>query len=159
MTTAAQIAKHFKDVHFGGNWTCVNMKDTLENVDWQQATTTVYNLNTIAALVFHINYYVGAISRVLQGMPLEASDKFSFDVPQITSEAAWLDLVNKTYAEAEQLSSLIENIADLKLSEAFTDPKYGSYYRNLQGVTEHTHYHLGQIVLIRKILNEMNQDV
>ena len=159
MTTAAQIAKHFKDVHFGGNWTCVNMKDTLENVDWQQATTTVYNLNTIAALVFHINYYVGAISSVMQGMPLEASDKFSFDVSQITSEAAWQDLVNKTYAEAEQLATLIENIADLKLSEAFTDPKYGSYYRNLQGVTEHTHYHLGQIVLIRKILNEMNQDV
>jgi hypothetical protein len=28
--------------------------------------------------------------------------------------------------------------------------KYGNYYRNIHGIIEHIHYHLGQIVLIEK---------
>lgn len=63
----AQIAKHFRDVHYGVNWTWSNLKDHLADVTWQQATTKVESLNTIAALVFHINYYVSAIINVLQG--------------------------------------------------------------------------------------------
>jgi hypothetical protein len=52
MNLTAQIAKHFRDVHFGGNWTSVNLKETLTDVTWQQATTKIYSLNTIATLVF-----------------------------------------------------------------------------------------------------------
>jgi len=28
-----QLAKHFRDVHFGGNWTSVNLKDSLAGID------------------------------------------------------------------------------------------------------------------------------
>ncbi|RBL90686.1 DinB family protein [Chitinophaga flava] len=156
MALIKQIAKHFRDVHFGGNWTCVNLKDTLANVDWQQATTKVQDLNTIAVLTFHINYYVGVITRVLQGGPLDGHDKLSFDVPPITSEADWQQLVNKALSEAEVLAALIEALDEKKLFEDFTDAKYGNYYRNLMGVTEHTHYHLGQISLIRKMMSASN---
>ncbi|MGN6163930.1 MAG: hypothetical protein ACTHOF_05245 [Flavisolibacter sp.] len=45
-------------------------------------------------------------------------------------------------------------MADSKLDEIFVDEKYGTYYRNLQGIIEHTHYHLGQIVLIKKLLGD-----
>ena len=30
--------------------------------------------------------------------------------------------------------------------------KYGTYYRNFHGLIEHAHYHLGQIVLIKKLV-------
>jgi hypothetical protein len=85
MNLPAQIAKHFRDAHFGGNWTFVNLKDTLKDVSWQEATTKPGSLNTIAALVFHINYYVNAILEVLQGKQLNAHDKYSFDLPPIQS--------------------------------------------------------------------------
>jgi len=32
------------------------------------------------------------------------------------------------------------------------EEKYGNYYRNFHGIIEHCHYHLGQIVLIKKML-------
>jgi hypothetical protein len=38
------------------------------------------------------------------------------------------------------------------LEATFSQKKYGTYYRNLMGVIEHSHYHLGQISLIRKML-------
>ena len=152
MNLTKQIANHFRDVHSGGNWTAVNLKDTLANVTWEQATTKVYSLNSIADLVYHINYYVSAVLKVLQGEPLNAHDKYSFDRPPIQSREDWEKLLEQTRADAENFVTLVEQLPDSILPENFTDGKYGNYYRNLHGIIEHTHYHLGQIVLIKKML-------
>lgn len=152
MNLRAQIAKHLREVHFGGNWTSVNLKETLADVAWQEATTKIDSLNTIAALVFHINYYTEAILKVLQGGPLDAKDKYSFDLPPLQSQEDWKKLLEKMWTDAESLILLIEQVPESRLEETFANEKYGSVYRNLQGLIEHTHYHLGQIVLIKKLL-------
>lgn len=154
MNLSQQTAKHFRDVFTGGNWTSVNLKETLSGVDWQQATTAVHSLNTIAALVYHIHYYVQAVLKVLHGNPLEASDKFSFDVPAIHNQEDWDQLVATTLSDAEQFAVLLEQLPESRFQEVFVDEKYGSYHRNMYGIIEHTHYHLGQIVLIKKILQQ-----
>ena len=152
MHLSNQIAKHFREVFFGGNWTSVNLKETLKDVNWQQATAKVHNFNTIATLVFHINYYVGVIMKVLQGNPLEGKDELSFIHPPINSQQDWENLLNKAWSDAESFASMTEQLPDSKLHEVFFNEKYATYYRNLQGFIEHTHYHLGQIVLIKKII-------
>lgn len=152
MNLPEQLAKHFREVYFGGNWTGVNWKDTLKDVTWQQATTKVDSLNTIAALVYHINYYIGAALMVLHGEPLNAHDKYSFDLPPILSQEDWENLLNKTQADAETFANLVEQLPESKLWETFADEKYGNYYRNISGIIEHTHYHLGQIVVIKKMI-------
>lgn len=152
MGSTQQIAKHFRDVHFGGNWATVNLKDTLSDVNWQQATTKVYDLNTIAVLVFHMNYYVAAVLKVLEGEALNSSDELSFAGPAINSEADWQKLVDKALREAERFALQIERLNEAQLFENFIDAKYGNYFRNLHGIIEHTHYHLGQITLIKKLL-------
>jgi uncharacterized damage-inducible protein DinB len=152
MDIAPQLAKHSKEVFFGGNWTDVNLKDSLKDVSWQQATAKLCSFNTIAALVYHIDYYVVAILSVLQGEPLTASDKYSFDHPPVQSEEEWNSLLEKLWSDAEKFAELVEELPERKLLETFSEEKYGNYYRNFQGVIEHTHYHLGQIVLIKKLL-------
>ncbi|HQV55917.1 MAG: DinB family protein [Chitinophagaceae bacterium] len=152
MSLTAQIAKHFREIHFGGNWTTSNLKDNLADVTWQQATTKIDSLNTIAALTYHINYYVSAVLKVLQGEILEAHDKFSFDVPLIQSQQDWEKMLNKVWADAETFAKLVEQLPDEKLNEYLADEKYGNYFRNLHGIIEHSHYHLGQIVIIKKII-------
>lgn len=156
MTLKEQIAKHFSDVFFGGNWTSVNLKDTLADISWEEATTRIFELNTIATLVFHINYYVENVLKVLQGSPLNASDKLSFNVPPINNAGDWQKLIDKTLVEAALFAAEIKSMEEGKLFEIFIDPKYGDYYRNLHGIVEHSHYHLGQIVLLKKILRQKN---
>ena len=156
MTTAAHIAKHFRDVHFGGNWTAVNLKDTLDAVTWEQATAKVFSFNTIATLVFHTNYFVVALANVLKGTPLDAHDKFSFAHPPIASQQDWEDFLARVFADAESCAALIERLPESKLWEDFSDNKYGSYHRNIHGIVEHLHYHLGQIVLIKKLLSRVD---
>jgi hypothetical protein len=159
MSLTLQIAKHFREIHFGGNWTSSNLKDNLADVTWQQATTTVYTFNTIATLVYHINYYVSAVLKVLQGEALDASDKYSFNLPPILSQNDWESLLNKMRNDAENFAKLVEQLPEHKLWEDFTDKKYGNFYRNFHGIIEHSHYHLGQIVLIKKILSQEGENL
>ncbi|RYD55540.1 MAG: DUF1572 domain-containing protein [Sphingobacteriales bacterium] len=154
MNLSQQVAKHFKELYFGGNWTCVSMKETLGGVTLKEATTKVSSLNTIAVLVFHMNYYVDAITQVLQGNPLEAHDKYSFELPPLQSEEEWQHMLAKTFTNAETLAGLIEQLPEERLWEIFRNDKYGIYYRNLHGLIEHSHYHLGQISLLKKMIRE-----
>jgi uncharacterized damage-inducible protein DinB len=158
MQVTTQIAKHLREIYFGGNWTSVNLKDTLADVSWQQAIAPVYSFNTIATLVYHINYYISAVLKVLEGGPLDASDKYSFSHPPIKSKDDWEKLLEKTWTEAEKFAALIEQLLESRLGENLADEKYGNYYRNLHGIIEHSHYHLGQIVLIKKILAQENKN-
>lgn len=158
MNLTGQIAKLFRDVYYGGNWTSVNLKESLADVTWQQATTKVYSFNTIATLIYHMNYYVSIVSKVLQEEPLTGSDKFSFDHPPILSPQDWEKLLDKTWNDAQNFAKLVEQLPENKLWEIFSDEKYGNYYRNIHGVIEHCHYHLGQIVLIKKILLQQNKN-
>lgn len=152
MHLTEQIAKQFREVYFGGNWTAVSLKENLEGLNWQQATTKLYSFNTIASLLFHMNYYIREVMKVLEGGPLEASDQYSFEHPPILSEEDWMKLKDTTWAEVEKFAGLIEKLPEHKLWETFANGKYGNYYRNIQGITEHVHYHLGQIVLMKKLL-------
>ncbi len=159
MKHTSQLAKHFREVYFGGNWTWSNLKDNLADVTWEQATTKIYSLNTIAVLTFHIGYFVSAALKVLRDEPLDSKDKFSFEHPPIHSQEDWEKLKNKSFEDAKALDILIEQLPESKLWEDFADKKYGNYYRNILGIIEHTHYHLGQIALIKKILNHPDKNL
>ena len=130
----------------------------MAGVTWQQATTKVYSFNTIAILVYHMNYYVRAVLKVLQGGPLDAKDQYSFDHPPIQSQEDWEKFLGEVWTDAENFASLIDQLPEQRLWEDFADHKYGNYYRNLHGVIEHSHYHLGQIVLIKKILAQTGEE-
>lgn len=154
MNLSTQLAKHFRDVHFGGNWTSVNLKEVLSDITVEEANTKIGSLNTIGTLVFHINYYVDLLLKVLRGGPLNGHDKLSFIHPPITSEAIWEQMVDKALADAEAFGALVEQLPESRIWEDLADPKYGSYLRNLFGLIEHTHYHLGQIVVLKKVIRE-----
>ncbi|MBC7948516.1 MAG: DUF1572 domain-containing protein [Chitinophagaceae bacterium] len=152
MTLTQNIAKHFREVHFGGNWTSSNLRDQLADVTWVQATTQVSTLNTIATLVYHSNYYVGVVLKVLRGGPLVGKDSDSFAHPPINSQDDWEGFLARVWREAEEFAQQVEKLPESRLWEDFTDSKYGNYYRNLHGIIEHMHYHLGQIVLVKKMI-------
>ena len=152
MTLCEETARHLREVHFGGNMTGVNLRDKLADVTWQQATLQVGSFHSIATLVFHLNYYVSGVLNVLQGGTLDIHDRFSFDCPPVESQEDWDALLDKTWTDTEAFASLVEQLPASQLEEAFVDGKYGSWYRNLPGLIEHCHYHLGQIAMTKSLV-------
>ena len=153
MNLTAQIAKQLRDFHFGGNWTDSSLQEHLADITWIQATTQLYSFNTIATLVFHMNYYLLAVSNRIKGGSREEKHELSFNTPVIQSQADWESLMGKTWKDAEEFAKLIEEKPEALLWERVSQAD-GNYYRNIQGVIEHNYYHLGQIVLLKKILGK-----
>ncbi|PWS31442.1 DinB family protein [Pedobacter paludis] len=146
------IAGRLREVLLNGHWIAnTNYKEQLNEISWQLAIQKVGNLNTIAALTYHINYYLAGLLRAFENGKLDISDKYSFDVPQINSETDWNKLVSDFLYNSEQFINQVEQMDDSIFDQPFVDEKYGNYLRNIEGIIEHSYYHLGQISLIRKI--------
>ncbi|MGB3606821.1 MAG: DUF1572 domain-containing protein [Psychroserpens sp.] len=152
MNVPQQLATYFRAVHFGGNWTSVNLKTVLSDITWEEANIKLYDLNTILALSFHISYYVTGVLEVFNNRPLLIRDKYSYDHPDVTNAKDWDAMKNSIFINAETLAQHIEAIPEAKIWDHFEDAKYGTYFSNVNGIIEHTHYHLGQITLIKKII-------
>ncbi len=147
------IADRFREVILNGVWIAnTNYKNQLSDLTWKQATIKIGSLNTIAALTFHINYYIAGILNVFEGGSLEIRDKYSFNIPLIESQKDWEQLLNTMWNNAEKFANMVERMPDEKLDEVFVDNKYGSYQKNIDAMIEHSYYHLGQISLIKKML-------
>lgn len=154
---ATSIANQFREVHLDGTWIAnTNLRNVLKDVTWEMAITKIGSLNTIASLVYHLNYYVVGLVNVLEGGTLDIKDKYSFDMPTINSHKEWETMLSNIWEDAEKFATLISELSDYQINGPFVEQKYGTYYRNLTGMIEHAYYHLGQIVLIKKMLQEKN---
>ncbi len=153
MKKTKKLANRFREIILNGTWIAnTNYKDQLENLDWKISVSNIDSINTISILAQHVHYYVNGIKNVFNGGNLEIRDKYSFDFPEIKSQSEWKAFLTKFWEDAENLAEFIEQLPDEKLKQEFVDEKYGTYQRNIDGLIEHSYYHLGQIVLIKKIL-------
>jgi uncharacterized damage-inducible protein DinB len=156
MTRNQTIASRLREVFLSGRWIAnTNYKEQLLSLNWQQATQKVENLNTIAALTYHINYYVKGILDAFATGQLTIRDQYSFDLPPIQSEADWNKLVGDFLHNAEQFAHAVEQMEETSFDQPFIDEKYGTFWRNMEGVIEHSYYHLGQISLLKKMIVRM----
>ncbi|KAB7528988.1 DUF1572 domain-containing protein [Flagellimonas olearia] len=155
MTRSEFMATRLREVLLSGRWIAqTNIKEQIESISWQQANQRIQSLNTIALLTYHLNYYLVGILNVFEGGKLEIRDKFSFDMPAMTSETDWSNLVREFLVNSEKFAMHVEKMEDSLLDTPFVDEKYGTYLRNIEGVIEHSYYHLGQISLIKKLILE-----
>lgn len=153
MKLAKSLSDRLKEVLTEGDWvTGTNFKNQIVNLDWQDATKRVHDLNSIADLTFHIHYYIAGVTKVLEGGTLEIKDKFSFDAPPIQSSEDWKNLTKQFCTDANKLIQLVEKMTDKQLYADFVAKQYGTYHRNIDVMIEHTYYHLGQVALIKKMI-------
>ncbi|WP_196885255.1 DUF1572 domain-containing protein [Aureivirga sp. CE67] len=151
MTNSKKLADRFREVLLNGKWIAnTNYQETLKDIDWKQAIKKVENLNSIAILTFHVNYYISGINYFFETGKLEISDKNSFDMIPVNSEEDWNLLKNDLIKNAEKFAVFVENLEEEKLSKPFFKKEYGDYQRNIEGMIEHAYYHLGQISLLKK---------
>ena len=153
MKRSLALASRLREVFLTGQWIAnTNYKEQLHRVNSQQAIQKVGDLNSIAALTYHINYYLAGLLHAFETGKLEIRDKYSFDLPEMGSEEDWNRLVKEFLGNAEKFAARVEQMDDTLFDQPFIDEKYGRYLWNIDGVIEHSYYHLGQIVLIRKMI-------
>lgn len=154
MSRTQELSDRLRELFLIGKWVAnTNYQTLLLEVSWQQARSVYANLNSIAQLTYHVNYYLDGLLRAFDSGVLDISDRFSFDLPAIESEMDWELLRASLLANASRFAEKVASMEDSWLEAPFIDPRYGTVLRNLEGVLEHSYYHLGQIRLIKKLLD------
>lgn len=155
MKHAQYLANRLKEVLTEGKWvTGTNYKEQILSVDWKTAVASFNHLNSIAQLTAHIHYYIKGVTQVLKGGKLEISDKHSFNSKPIQSEQEWKELTTNFCNDAKIFIGLVENLTDEQLNQYFDNEKYGTYHRNIDLMIEHCYYHLGQLLIIKKLISK-----
>lgn len=141
------------EILLDGKWiTGTNIKNEIIDLDWKKATMKIDSLNSIADITFHIDYYIAGVLNFFENGKLEIRDKYSFDSKPINSQKDWEDLIDKFCDDSEKFVKVVRNMTDKELEKTFADEKYGTILRNINVIIEHSYYHLGQIILIKKLM-------
>lgn len=147
------LVQRLEELFLNGRWIAnTNYKEQLEQTNWADASRQYANLNSIVKLSYHIWYYLQGINMYFETERLAIKDQYSFDAAAIDSEQSWEDFKTDFILEAARFIHTVRELTEVQLASDFFDPKYGTYLRNIDGMLEHAYYHLGQIVLLRKLL-------
>lgn len=139
-------------VHYDGiPWIDISIKGTLKGVTAKQAALKIGELNSIWQIVNHMISWRKALFGRIKDKPVgHPKDNYIWEVKD-TSSAAW----KKTLAQFEISQKEINTFLAKQSDELFDkiSPASGySYYELAQAITIHDTYHLGQIVLIKRLM-------
>lgn len=149
---SASLAARFREVLLDGKWIAnTNYRQELDGLDWQIAVAQIGPCNTIALLAQHVHYYIAGILRVMHGGTLDIRDRYSFDFVPITSQSEWDTFLDQLWRDATAFTDYVYAMTSQQLEEGFVMEQYGTWERNIEAMIEHAYYHLGQIVLLKRM--------
>ena len=154
MENNRELAIRFSDVILNNSWVANNSyKNQLTDLPLEVVLFKYQSLHNIAALAQHVHYYIAGILNVFNGGNLDIKDIYSFDFPPINTIEQWHSFLAVFWTEAASFIQKLEEMDENTLNSIFVKKEYGTYYFNINTLIEHSYYHLGQIVLIKKLIS------
>lgn len=154
MENNRELAKRFSDVILNNSWVTNNSyKKQLTDLPLKVVLFKYPSLHSIAALAQHVHYYISGILNVFNGGNLDIKDIYSFDFPPLETIEQWHSFLAVFWTDAVAFTQQLEEMEENTLNSIFAKKKYGTYHFNINTLIEHSYYHLGQIVLIKKLMS------
>jgi uncharacterized damage-inducible protein DinB len=152
MDVLPHIAHGLSNVFEGENWTDVYLRDVVQDLSWEEAITrTPASPNSIAAIVNHLTYWNGVIRQRLQGTVVPISENNGFNLPPISSDVQWRQLIDDYCESVRMLNLDINGLREEEMGKPIL-PNSSSVYSHLQGLVEHAFYHMGQMIILKKFI-------
>jgi len=152
MLESKRISNLYQSIYNGQPWLDVTLVETLEDISAEQAYRKINpNLNTIWEIVNHLIQWRRNILKRVQGETIITPDHNYF-VPVIDpSEVAWAQSLQNLAKTQEQWNAFLADFDDAHFEKIYTNNNH-TYYEHIHGIIQHDVYHLGQIVLLKKLL-------
>jgi uncharacterized damage-inducible protein DinB len=144
----ARIADQLRRVYAGASWLGPPLTAILSDVTQEQAgRQPIGNAHTIWELVLHIAAWM-RIARERLSAKQTRDETESENWPVMAG--SWQDTLAVVEREERQLEQAILLFPDERLNEPAPATEPQTFYELLHGVVQHTAYHAGQIVLLKK---------
>ncbi len=152
MNEIKHITTLFRDIYNGDPWIDITLMGTLENISAETAAKRISpHCNTVWEILNHIISWRENVLQRVQGKIMITPGNNYFTAVIDQSSTAWDNTLQALK------NSQMEWIAFLqKLNEADLEKIYpgndAAYYKNIYGIVQHDAYHLGQIILLMKLI-------
>jgi uncharacterized damage-inducible protein DinB len=144
----ARIADQLRRVYEGPAWLGPALTAILSDVTQEQAADRrIANAHTIWELVLHIAAWM-RIAR--ERLTATQTRDHTEDENWPAMAGSWQEALAVLEREERQLEQAILRFPDERLNEPAPATEPQSFYELLHGVVQHTAYHAGQIVLLKK---------
>jgi uncharacterized damage-inducible protein DinB len=156
----AHLLADLRRIYEGNAWHGPGVLDAIDGVTAEQAAARpLRGAHTIHELTHHIAAWIGEVASRLQGNPPGMPVDGDFPPrPMTVDAAAWAEVRARLERRQAELMETVAGFDATRLDEA-VDPKNRndvtgpvSYRALLSGLAQHSAYHAGQIVLLRKAL-------
>jgi len=152
MLESKRISNLYQSIYNGNPWLEVNLANTLNDVTAEQAYRKINpNLNTIWEIVNHLIQWRRNILRRVQGETITTPDHNYFVPVLDPSEAAWHQSLQNLGKSQDQWNTFLTYFDDGDFEKIYINNNH-TYYEHIHGIIQHDVYHLGQIVLLKKLL-------
>jgi uncharacterized damage-inducible protein DinB len=153
MSNIEYINKLLKDHYSGVPWIDITILGTLKTLTAKQAALKLPGLNSVWQIVNHmISWRNALIARVKDKPARHPDNNFIWEVKNTTAKA-WKDTIKEFEKSQKNIIVFLGKQKDSHLEKISPTSGY-SYYELVMAIIIHDTYHLGQIVLIKKMIDE-----
>jgi len=153
MSESKRVSNLYQSIYNGNPWLEVTLADTLKDVTAAQAYKKINpNLNTIWEIVNHLIQWRRNILRRVQGEIITTPDHNYFVPILDSSEPAWEQSLQSLAKSQELWSACLSDFNDADFEKIDQNNNH-NFYEDIHGIIQHDVYHLGQIVILKKLLN------
>ena len=152
MSESKRISNLYQSIYDGEPWLEVTLAHTLKDITAEQAYRKINpNLNTIWEIVNHLIQWRRNILSRMQGETITTPDHNYF-VPVVDpTELAWQQSLQTLAKTQESWNAFLANFDDADFTKIYANNNH-TYYEHIHGIIQHDVYHLGQIVILKKLL-------
>ncbi len=151
MDEIKRIKKIISDQFNGNPWLDVNIVDTLQDLSAIEAAKKTGNLNSIWQIVNHMIEWREVLWKKLNGETVYVNENNFFEEIKDPSETEWKQTLKRLEQSQENIMNFLSKEKDFDYAKVFSNGH--TSYEHLQAILQHDAYHLGQIVLLKKIIN------
>ena len=151
MPETKRIITLFENLYHGHPWIDITLKETLENITATQAYQRFPNCNSIWEITNHLIEWRKNVLQRVKGQVIKTPDYNYIQEIEDNSDTAWAATLQQLADTQTKWVVFLQgmNEADLALEYAVNKM---TYYEHIQGIIQHDAYHLGQIVILTKVM-------
>jgi hypothetical protein len=150
MKETERIAEQLRLAFYGKAWSGPAVMETVEGVTAAVAARkNIPDVHSIWELVHHITAWTDIVRRRALGEHVEVTPEINFPPVSGSDEADWKRSLQEMRKAEEELRKTILQLSESRLDEPGVKGAH-SVYVLLHGAIQHSLYHAGQIMLLRK---------
>ena len=152
MNESHRIQTLFTDLYHGDPWLDVTLQKTLDGITAERAyKRPIPTGNTIWEILNHMIAWRKTVLKRVQGEIVDSpADNY---IQKITdsSNKAWQQTLQDLETTQKEWIYMLSTFPEADFEKEYPSNKH-SYYKHIHGIIQHDAYHLGQIVLLAKMV-------